>query len=221
MFSNFYHSFYYSLLIAASVSCLVLFRHAQKTFRLLTVLTVLTLLSELIAKYVAVNIGDNSIVYHFFTPVEFFFYVLIYRQFFNNKKWNYILWICFVFFLLAEILNTIFYQPLSITNTNVLILESILLVVFSLSLFIKIRGSAYHEDILKEGVFWFNSAVLFYYACCVLIWGFHSIKVYYMKNPPMFIYDFLLILSGLLYAIYAFAVGMNAINAKNRRFKNE
>jgi hypothetical protein len=221
MFSNFYGAFYYSLLIAASVACIVLFKRAQKAFRLLGALTVLTLLSELIARYVAVIIKDNSIVYHFFTPVEFFFYVLIYKQFFNNKKWNYILWICFTLFVAAEILNTIFYQSLSVTNTNILILESILLVVFSLSLFIKIRGSAYHENILREGVFWFNSAVLFYYACCILIWGFHSIKVYYMKNPPMFIYNFLLILSGLLYATYAFAVGINSINAKNRKFTNE
>ena len=215
MFRDFYHAFYYSLLIAASLSCLFLFRHAQKPFRLLAALTVLTLLSELIAKYVAFVLHrPNNIVYYFFTPVEFFFYVLIYKQFFSNKKWNYILWICFAFFVLAEILNTIFYQPLSVTNTNIFLLESILLIIFSLNLFIKIRESAYYENLLKEGVFWFNSAVLFYYAFSILVWGFHSIKVYYLKNPPLFIYNFLLIFSGLLYAIYAFAVGINSITSK-------
>jgi hypothetical protein len=221
MFSDFYGAFYYSLLITASVACVVFFKHAQKTFRLLAVLTVLTLLSELIARYVASIIMDNSIVYHFFTPVEFLFYVLIYKQFFSNKKWNYILWICFILFVLAEILNTIFYQPLSVTNTNIIILESVLLVVFSLSLFIKIRESDYDGDLIKEGIFWFNSAVLFYYACSILIWGFHSIKVYYMKNPPMFIYNFLQILSGLLYAVYAFATGINSTNAKKRLHTHE
>jgi hypothetical protein len=221
MFSNFYHAFYYSLLIFASLSCLVLFKYAQRPFRLLAILTVLTLISELTAKYVALVLHNNSIVYHFFTPVEFLLYVLIYNAFFSEKKWARILWVCFAVLVLAEIFNTIFFQPLSVSNTNILLLENILLVVFSLGLFIKIRESAYYEDLLKEGIFWFNCAVLFYYAFSTLVWGFHSIKVYYLKNPPMIIYNFLLIFSGLLYTIFAFAVGINSITAKKRSRINE
>ena len=221
MFRDFYDSFYYSLLIAATGTCLFLFKRVQKPFRLLAILTVLTLVNELISKYVALVLHNNSIVYHFFTPVEFLLYVLIYKEFFSEKKWARILWICFASLVLAEIFNTIFFQPLSVSNTNILLLENILLVVFSLGLFIKIRESAYYEDLLKEGIFWFNCAVLFYYAFSTLVWGFHSIKVYYLKNPPMIIYNFLLIFSGLLYTIFAFAVGINSITAKKRSRINE
>lgn len=221
MFSDFYHVFYYVLLITVSLLCLFLFANAQKPFKLLSILIVCTLLSELTAKYVAfVLYKSNSIVYHFFVPVEFFIYVLIYKQFFSETKWNRVLWICFAVLVLAEILNTIFLQPFKVTSTNILLLESLLLVFFSLSLFIKIRETAEYEDLLKEGVFWFNSAVLFYYAFSILAWGFHSIKVYQLENPPMLIYNFLLVFSGLMYAVYVLAISINSINAKKHTLKS-
>jgi hypothetical protein len=215
MFSNFYHGFYYSLLIISAALMIFFFRTAQRPFRLLAALVLLTLLSELTARYVSYGLHkSNNIVYHFFTPVEFTFYVLIYREFFHSKKWNVILWICLAGFILAEISNTIFYQPLSVTNTNTFILESVLLILFSLSLFIRIRESEHYEDLLHEGVFWFNCAVLLYYAMSFLVWGFHSIKVYQLKNPPMIIYNFLLIWSGLLYTTFTIAVGLNVATQK-------
>lgn len=220
MFRDLYQVLYYTILIGASVLCFFLFAKAQKPFRLLAILIVCTLVNELTAKYVAYLLHDNSTVYHFFVPVEFFIYVLIYKQFFSETKWNRVLWICFAVLVLAEILNTIFLQPFKVTSTNILLLESLLLVFFSLSLFIKIRETAEYEDLLKEGVFWFNSAVLFYYAFSILAWGFHSIKVYQLENPPMLIYNFLLVFSGLMYAVYVLAISINSINAKKHTLKS-
>lgn len=215
MFNDFYHGFYYSLLIASALMMVILIRSSQRPFRMLAVLVILTLLSEITARYVSYGLHtSNNIVYHFFTPVEFTFYVLIYRDFFRSKKWDIILWSCLIFFILAEIFNTIFFQPLSVTNTNTFLLESVLLIIFSLSLFIRIRETAQYENLLQEGVFWFNCAVLLYYAMSLLVWGFHSIKVYQLKNPPMIIYNFLLICSGLLYTTYTIAVSLNFASQK-------
>ncbi len=193
----------------------IFIKSSQRPFRMLAVLVILTLLSEITARYVSYGLHtSNNIVYHFFTPVEFTFYVLIYRDFFRSKKWDIILWSCLIFFILAEIFNTIFFQPLSVTNTNTFLLESVLLIIFSLSLFIRIRETAQYENLLQEGVFWFNCAVLLYYAMSLLVWGFHSIKVYQLKNPPMIIYNFLLICSGLLYTTYTIAVSLNFASQK-------
>lgn len=215
MFNDFYHGFYYSLLIASALMMVIFIKSSQRPFRMLAVLVILTLLSEITARYVSYGLHtSNNIVYHFFTPVEFTFYVLIYRDFFRSKKWDIILWSCLIFFILAEIFNTIFFQPLSVTNTNTFLLESVLLIIFSLSLFIRIRETAQYENLLQEGVFWFNCAVLLYYAMSLLVWGFHSIKVYQLKNPPMIIYNFLLICSGLLYTTYTIAVSLNFASQK-------
>ncbi|MBS1747341.1 MAG: hypothetical protein JST21_14325 [Bacteroidetes bacterium] len=215
MFSDFYHSFYYALLIVSALMMVMFIRTSQRPFRLLAALVILTLLSELIARFVSFGLHtSNNIVYHFFTPVEFTFYVLIYRDFFHSKKWDLILWICLAGFIVAEIFNTFFFQPLSVTNTNTFLLESVLLIIFSLSLFIRIREAEHYENLWREGVFWFNCVVLLYYSMSLLVWGFHSIKVYQLKNPPMIIYNFLLICSGLLYATYTIAVGLNFSNQK-------
>lgn len=222
MFSDAYAGFYYVLLIAASVACLFFIKKAQKGFRLLTFLILLTFLNELIARYVVVVLHKhNNAVYNIFTPIEFLFYILVYKQLFNSKKWNYILWLFFAVFMAAYVFNVIFFQPLSTSNTNILILEGILMEFLSLSLFIKIRNSNQYENLLDEGVFWFNSIVLLYYTMSCMIWGFHSIKVYLLQNPPMIIYNFLLIFNGVLYAVYAFAVGLNSVTTKKRLLQHD
>jgi hypothetical protein len=115
----------------------------------------------------------------------------------------------FLFLLLAEIINIVFFQPLHIANTNTIIIESIFLICISLAMFNKIRESMQYQHLLKEGIFWFNSAVLIYYSISFLIWGFHSIRVYEMKNPPLVIYSLNLFFSALLYLFYSFSLFEN------------
>jgi hypothetical protein len=92
MFSDIFHIFYYVSLILAGFMSLVLIRKIDFPFRLLAGLIIVTLGSELIAKYISGHLGrDNSIVYHLFTIVEYVFYSLIYTSFFKNRRWDRIL----------------------------------------------------------------------------------------------------------------------------------
>ncbi len=217
MFIDFYHSFYYSLLIMASVISLLFFKRADKTFKWLAVLIMLTLISELVAKYISFSLHrSNAVVYHIFTPVEYFLYACIYKNFRHSKKWDRILVVSIGLLVGIEILNTIFFQPLQASDTNTMIVESVFLVFLSLNLFIKISESPVYKNLLKEGVFWFNCAVLCYYSFNILIWGFHSIKVYQLKYPPRIIYDINLLFSGLLYISYVTSILLNA--AYKRKF---
>jgi hypothetical protein len=211
MHLDIYDIIYYSnLLISALVGC-VLFRKIEIQYKWLTVLIVLTLISEMTAKYVAYGLDKpNSIVYHFFTPLEYILLVIIFIYFINQKKWNRIITGSAAGLLVFEIVNTIYFQPLQETNTNTIIMESTLLVGLSLLLFLKIRETPSKQNILKKGVFWFNSAVLCYYSFNIIIWGFHSMKVYLLDNPPQIIYDFNMILSGILYLIYMLAIILNS-----------
>lgn len=213
MFSDFVHSAYYSLLIAAAVVSLLLMKRFSEGFTYLAILIIVTLISESIAKYVSFVYRKNSnFIYHVFVVIEFGFYALIYSRFFGNRQWNIILLFCFAALFLAEILNTIFLQPLKWSNTNVLILEALMLVFISLNYFMKLREETLHTPLVKEPIFWFNCAVLFYYSFNVLIWGFHSLKVYQLKKPPLIIYDFNLILSALLYFVYGSALILNSFS---------
>jgi hypothetical protein len=90
-----------------------------------------------------------------------------------------------------------------------MILESVILVFLSLMLFLRIKESSSYENLLIEGIFWFNSGVLMYYAFNILVWGFHSIKIYHMINPPNIIYSINLFFCGLLYLAYFIAIYLN------------
>ncbi len=210
MTADIYDVFYYCSLLLSAVTGCYFYKKIETPYKWLTILLVFTLVSELIAKFIAYGMGHpNSIVYHIFTPIEYTLYVTIFLHFIQQKKWNKLFWLSAVALLLFEIVNTLFFQSLQETNTNTMILESCLLVCLSLLLFLKIRETPSKRNILKEGIFWFNSAVICYYSFNIIIWGFHNMEVYMLDNPPQFIYDFNMILSGLLYLTYLTAIFLN------------
>jgi hypothetical protein len=219
MFSDFYHTFYYLLLFTGVLVSILLFNRLESPFKWLAILLILTLVSESIAKYISSSLGKpNNIVYHIFTIIEYILYAVIYSQLFRNSGWRRILIISVFILITAEIINVLFFQPLYVDNTNTMILESIFLIIISLSLFNKIRADMEYNNILQEGIFWFNSAVLFYYSFDILIWGFHSIKVYRLENPPTLVYSINLLISGFLYLFYTIAIFLNFYFHRN--YKN-
>jgi len=207
MFTDFFHSFYYSILFLGAFIGALLIRRLNAPFKWIALLLIATLASELIAKYFSSVLRiTNSPVYHFFTVIEFVIYTVIFAHFTKKSKWTKYLFNIVLLFALAEIINTYFLQPLKNTNTNILILESLILIFYSLVLFLSIRENTTYANIFKEGIFWFNCGILIYYCFSILIWGFHSIKVYEMQNPPRIIYSILLLVNGLMYLIFIFSI---------------
>ena len=214
MFTDFYGVFYNASLVFSLLIGLIFLKKTNKPFNWIVFLMAITLISEMIAKYIAYGLhASNNVVYHFFTPIEYAIYVIIFLKFPGLNQFHKPLWLSVVGLFILEIINTIYFQSLGETNTNVMIAESVLLVILSLLLFLKLRETPIHQDILKEGVFWFNSAVLCYYAFNILIWGFHNMKVYLLENPPQIIYDFNKVISGILYLIFSAAIYINATQA--------
>jgi len=210
VYFNFYHIIYYVTLLIVSFVGLVTYSKIDIGFKWLSVLVLLTLLLEIVVIVHPLYYDfPNSILYHFFTLLEYGIYVVIFSQFFNSKRISKLLYISWIVLLIAEVLKTIYYQPLEQSNTNIMIFESVLLVFFSLLLFIKIKNSLYYENLLKEGIFWFNSAILVYYSFNNLVWGFHSFKVYNYENPPMIIYKINLLFAAFLYMVYWYSIYLN------------
>ena len=210
MYFDLFHIIYYFALFVVSLFGLLRFSKIDIGFKWLVSLVFLTLVLEITAKVLPNYYNfSNSILYHFFTLVEYGIYVIIFSKFFNSQRISKILYVSWVVLLIAEVLNTIYYQPLNESNTNIMIFESVLLVFFSLVLFIKIKNSLYYENLLLEGVFWFNSAILVYYSFNNLVWGFHSFKVYNLENPPMIIYKINLLFAAFLYIVYGYSIYLN------------
>lgn len=219
---DFFDLFYYCSLIASASIGLACFKKLEPPFRWIAVLLVITVISELIAKFIAIGLGKpNNIVYHFFTPLEYGIYVIIFLHFLGHPQWKLPLLLSIAGLILLEIVNTIYFQPLTVMNTNTIIMENLLLVFLSLWLFIRIREAPFRQELHLEGVFWFNSAVLCYYAYNILISGLQSMKVYLLDNPPLIIYDFNKILSGLLYITYLVAIFLSASKRKQIQLQHD
>lgn len=217
MFTDFYHSFYYTILVIGALTGLVFVMRVDAPFKWLSILLLATLISEVVAKFFPSEFKttNNNPVYHVFTIIEYLIYAIIYSYFFNSIFWTRLLTISVLFLIVAESINVVFFQPFQFTPTNSMILESLLLIFLSLSLFLKLRTNIAYANIFMEGVFWFNSSVLCYYSFNILIWGFHSIKVYELKNPPTIIYNLILLLSGVLYLLYAASIVLHYLNKRN------
>lgn len=207
MFADFYHTFYYVSLIIGALVSMFFMRRASVPVFYLCLLIVATLVSELIAKYIAYYLKLNSnIVYHFFVVVEYAFYSVIFFMYLKGKAFHRALIFIFILFLTGEVLNTYFFQSVRQANTNMLIIEALLLVVWALYVFKQIREDVSDVALFKKPAFWIASAVLVYYSLNTLIWGFHSIRVYNMKSAPLLIYNINLLLSGVLYLVYSFSI---------------
>lgn len=213
MFFDSAHIIYYISLIG--ISAFVLFRMGKVSspFQGLCILILMTLLSEGVAKTVVYfHLLSNNVIYHIFTPVEYGLYVIILSKIFESKRIIRLLYTSWIILILAECFNTFYFQPFEQTNTNIMILESVFLVFFSLLLFLKIKDSVKYDNLLTEGVFWFNSAILVYYSFNILVWGFHSFKIYNMDNPPVIIYKVNLLFSALLYLVMGYAIQLDYLN---------
>ncbi len=207
---SFYLAFYYIALVFAACTSIALFKKVEKVFKRIGLLVLLTIFNEIIAGFLSFRHVNNNSVYHLFTPVEYGVYVSIFTLFLNDERWKKMIFLSVAGLILLEIINTILFQHIDETPTNIMNIESVLLVILSLRLFVSIREQPVYDYILKEGVFWFNSAVLMYYAFDILIWGFHSI-VYHSPDPPAIIYHILLLFSGFLYIAYAASILLNYI----------
>lgn len=210
------HDFYYLVLFLSAVFVVSNIQKSKKAFFSLSLLIVVTACSEIVAKVFSyVTEISNSAVYHIFTPVEYIIFTCMYWQLLTGRTWKTLLVISCIFLCVAEVLNTIFFQPLAVSNTNIMILESVFLVFFSLILFAEIKDYMPYENLLAEGVFWLNSAVLIYYAFNILVWGFHSVKIYTLENPPVLIYRINLLFSAFLYLIYVYSIRLSLRATRN------
>jgi hypothetical protein len=220
MFFDFFQAFYYIALIVSAMLSFWLLPKSKQGYRWIAILVLVTFLNELLSTIMLFYFKQsNNIIYHFFTPVEFGIYTIAFSKFLGKGFWRKIVIASFFVLVIAEILNTIYFQSLGQSNTNIMILVGIFLVFFSLVLFAKIKDDRIYDNLLNEGVFWINSAVLIYYSFNILVWGFHSIQIYNLVRPPMFIYSINQVFSALLYLVFTYAIYLSWSNHSNKSLK--
>lgn len=145
-----------------------------KELKVISWYVVLSVITQFGSQYLASQKINNMYLLHIFVPVSFvclsFFYQKVYANFLNDK----IIWSIVVLFVLFSVSNSIYWQDIKTFNSYALSVESVLLIIYSLSLFTLLLNEEVRKE--KRGLLpslrWINSGILIYYTSGLLIFYF-------------------------------------------------
>ncbi|MDB4901186.1 MAG: hypothetical protein JWQ63_467 [Mucilaginibacter sp.] len=155
---------YYSiLLLIILVIGLIRYKGLNKPFKILTWSVLVVLLCSILSQIFIYRYKNNALVLHIESITGYLFYSLIYYYLFKNKKIKIAIIISMIIVLVFFVINALFLQPFyKIFPTNIYLPTQILFAVFSLLLFNEMLMYPVKINIIKQSVFWYNTAMLFY-----------------------------------------------------------
>jgi hypothetical protein len=170
-YTSFY--LYISVLFLAVVGGVYKLNQKDKASKVLVILLTLTLLSECTAHWAAVKFRNNMFVYHFFAPIQLIL-LGIYFDFTGRVKKRKIGLAIGVLSALVAIVNTIYFQPLRILNSNFLLFEGLTIMGLALYTFQQILSDD-RIDIYRYGHFWTIVILIFFWSVTYTTWALYSV----------------------------------------------
>ncbi len=149
------------------------FRYARldAAARVIFWLLVLTLISEATTIYtVKAKIGKAP-VYHFYSAVEIFMTTLYFLKTIKPYHHKFLVGLSAILYPLIAILNCIFLQPLHEINTNMISLESIIIIPMALYALYKMLVNDEIMNMFKYPHFWLWTSLLIYWSSVFFFWA--------------------------------------------------
>ncbi|HEY8930193.1 MAG TPA: hypothetical protein VIM55_13420 [Mucilaginibacter sp.] len=146
------------------------YRHLDKTLRIAAVFLCISAMvdcgSEVASHF---DVPNNLPAFHLIIFVSLIFFAVVYHDAFFNPVLKKVVIILSILAGFALITNTIFNEGIweypTVSNTVV----SILLIFFSLVYFFQLLNRQEFIHIEKQGLFWINAGVLFYYSVNIFL----------------------------------------------------
>ncbi len=174
---------YEFLLLIVSSTGIVFYKRLTLPFKVLSISIICSFIIAILSNILVAKHQTNAPVLHVESVSEFVFYALTYYYLFTNQKIKNVVIIFIIAVILFSIFNALFLQPFNkIFPTNVSLLTLGILVAFSLLLFKEMLLYPLITPILKQGVFWYNTAIVFYSTTMFLNIGLSNI---YSKNQSI------------------------------------
>lgn len=175
---------YITIITAGTVTGLSRFKVYNTTFKLVTILLTLTVVSELLSA-ITLRMGlGKSPPYHIFNPVEAIIISGIFiTTVMKSPSYRHLVWPAVTWGILG-ISNTAILQPLTLLNSNFLILESF--VVIALSLFALYKMLTNDEIIkpLRHPEFYLWVCFLIYSSSTFFFWS--CVPLFYRQKSPFY-----------------------------------
>jgi hypothetical protein len=153
------------LLLLLSVSIIGMIRYHRLTFpgRILAWSVIMVFTCNFLNKVITSRYHNNAPILHIEAILEFVFYSAIYYFLFKNGIAKALVFISIIAITLLFCYNAIVLQPFgSVFPTNIYLPTLSLFTIFSLVLFRQMLLYPVKINIVKQSVFWYNTAMLFY-----------------------------------------------------------
>ncbi len=164
---------YLSVVFLAILGGIYKLKGKDQASKILVLLLCLTLLTEFTAYWAAIKFRNNMFVYHFFAPIQLIVLGIYFDNIDAHKKRRIGFFIGTLGAIIA-IVNTIYFQPLKMLNSNFLLFEGLIIMGLALYSFQHILTNE-KIDIYKYGHFWIIVILIFFWSVTYTIWALYSV----------------------------------------------
>ena len=165
------YDIYHFLLVGTTLLGILNYRNNNLPTNIFVASLIITSISEVIAYKLALERKNNLLLYHIYTPIQFFFLCLYFNiiiSFFRRIYAGYIIGISAI---VLSVLNTIFLQhPKTSYNTNFLAIESLLVVGMTLCYYYDYLSKPITSKHITSPEFWITCLLLTYWSFTYLRW---------------------------------------------------
>jgi len=154
---------YCAMLLIISFVGMYCYQQLSAAFRVLAWSVIMTFIIAVASKIANAKYHNNYPVIHIEGITEYVFYSLVYYYLFKSKAIQKVIMISIPVMTGFFFFNAVFLQPFfTVFPTNLNIPAQILYAAFSLLLFREMLNYPLKVNIVQQGAFWFNTAMLFF-----------------------------------------------------------
>jgi hypothetical protein len=169
------------LMLIVAIIGITRYSMLNNPFKILTLSATASLVIDILSDIFNAKYKSNAPVLHVEALTEFVFYALVYYYLFDSQRTKKAIIFSVIGVSVFSVINALFLQPFhTVFPTYVNLPTLALLVIFSLLLFKQMLLSPLTTPLLKQGVFWFNTAIIFYGTTMFLNIGLSNV---YIRNP--------------------------------------
>lgn len=183
------------------------YRHLDTVLKIMALFCLLSVIPDMISMVTAYLLRlrfNNLFLMHLYDAVAVIFFTIIYYKAFYTPVFKKITLILGVSALFTMLINSIFIEGISVYPSVSNTVLSLFLIILSLTYFYQLLTRQEFTYIEKQGLFWINSGVLFYYSITIFLFMLYN-KInnthrsdYYMMQSVTNIIGNLLFSVGLL-----------------------
>lgn len=143
----------------------------ELSLKFICILLGFTMLTEMLAAYMALRYRQNRMVYHLYAPVSLTMIALYYNYSIKELGKYYAGYFVAVVGIIAAFFNTLYFQPLQVMDSNITLLAGICIVIMVMVAFYKIYTDESNRRFAHSPHFWLSLLFLFYYCTTFLLFG--------------------------------------------------